>query len=459
MFTKLLNFLLGRSTAGSAAAAEPVVQSVSGSLPENRVPQDQMLCIFQQDRLVNFYRDDDPPERQPGESWWLVPRNDVVLTISLEVAEKTYSSDVSVRFEAEANLLKLLNAQQGLTQNDLVALVTSQLAGLLEMLEYLSDGSMLEASSSDQERIRAKLSLVLQNQGLRCTGIGNWQVVEQAPPAEEPTSPEPVEEQDDPESTNELVEAVQQVNEPAQWDGLMATLEAGGCQFDEEAANELDELGQQVLTHNMPAKNVANRLRQLVQQARERAQIPQPDLQRWRGLDMRLEANLPVENDAASSKPGDLPLTVTKKRRPWTWWILSHRGVDDRLLQFLHQNLTHLRGQFDTYSSDKSSQQGLVALRRVDQQLSMALDLLETVPTLSPKRSAVRIDRNRLKPLVRHVEAAVTAIETVQAEIKLLQKLTPGDEDWTESCQAICEALQHLNNHLRQRREVRNSVG
>ncbi|MCP4811787.1 MAG: hypothetical protein GY888_04705, partial [Planctomycetaceae bacterium] len=135
-----------------------------------------------------------------------------------------------------------------------------------------------------------------------------------------------------------------------------------------------------------------------------------------------------------------------------------HRAVDDRLLGYLQETLSRLRGEFDIYRSSKSLQQGLVLLRRIDQRLAMALDLVETVPTLRPPQAALRIKRTRIKPLVKHLEAAVTAMETMQAASKAMAKQTTGDDDWNQSCEAICDALDHLNNDLRQRRQVHTSV-
>jgi hypothetical protein len=297
--------------------------------------------------------------------------------------------------------------------------------------------------------------LVLQNHGLRCTDISDWQLVETVnPTGEEASKEESV-------PTDELVEAIQQVSQPGHWDRLVTTLEASGCQFDQQETEQLDDLGQKVVDHTIATDQATSRLQELIHTARQQAGIPRPELQRWQGLEMRLNSHLPVDSEEAGkpvSGSSDQPLSVTRKRRPGTWWLLSHRAVDDRLLGYLQETLSRLRGEFDTYRSNKSLQQGLVLLRRIDQRLAMALDLVETVPTLRPSQASLRIKRTRIKPLVKHLEAAVTAMETMQAASKAIAKQTTGDDDWNQSCEAICEALDHLNNDLRQRRQVHTSV-
>ncbi len=363
-----------------------------------------MLVIFCQGQLVNYYRDDPPAERRKDESWWLVPGNDLVLGIKIAVDNETCSVDVSVRFEAEADLLNLLESQECLSRDDLVSLVTSKLAGLVDMLDYPENGSLVATNTGNQERLRARLSLVLQNHGLRCTDISDWQLVETLDSTgEEASKAETV-------PTDELVEAIQQVSQPGHWDRLVTTLEAGGCQFGQRETEQLDDLRQQVVDHTIATDQATSRLQELIHKARQQAGIPRPELQRWQGLEMRLNASLPVDSEEAgkpAAESHDQSLSVTRKRRPGTWWLLSHRAVDDRLLGYLQETLSRLRGEFDSYRSSKSLQQGLVLLRRIDQRLAMALDLVETVPTLRPPQASQRIKRTRIKPLVKHLEAAV----------------------------------------------------
>jgi hypothetical protein len=453
MFMKLLNRLLGRYTDSAGSSAEVLVHSLTGNLPEDRIRENEMLVIFQQGRLVNFYREDPPADRHSGESWWLVPEGDLELEIQIESEEDIYSIDVSVRFEAEADLWSLLEAHEDLTREDLVSLVTSKLAGVIEMFADSEHGSLPDSNAGKQEQLRARLSLILQNHGLRCTAVRDWQLISLEPSISSTAPAETTSSDDD------LAEAIQQVDQADHWNHLVSTLEASGCQFDAQEATALDDLGQQVIADQVTSQQASRRLQELIAQARRQAGIPQPELQRWRGLEMRipddLNADAVQDNEVVSETPGPL---LTGKHRPGTWWLLSYRSVDDRLLPFLRKTLGHLRTEFDVYRSNQSQQEVLVSLRQIDQRLGIALDLTETVPTLRPRQSSLKPTRQELKSLVRHLEAAVTAVETTQAAITVLGTQAAGDDRWDESCSAVCAALDHLINHLQQRRQVHTSV-
>ena len=452
MFMKLLNRLLGRNTDSAGSSAEVLVHSLTGNLPEEGIRENEMLVIFQQGRLVNFYREDPPADRHSDESWWLVPEGDLELEIQIESEEDLYSIDVSVRFEAEANLWSLLEAHEDLTREDLVSLVTSKLAGIIEMFADPEHGSLPDSNAGKQEQLRARLSLILQNHGLRCTAVGDWQLISLEPSISSTAAAETTSSDDD------LAEAIQHVDQAGHWNRLVSTLEASGCQFDAQEATALDALGQQVIADQVSSQQASRRLQELIAQSRRQAGIPQPELQRWRGLEMRIPDDLNADAGQDNEAVSETGPSLTRKHRPGTWWLLSYRSVDDRLLPFLRKTLAHLRTEFDVYRSNQSRQEVLVSLRQIDQRLGIALDLIETVPTLRPRQSSLKLTRRELKSLVRHLEAAVTAVETTQSAITVLGTQAAGDDRWDESCSAVCAALDHLINHLQQRRQVHTSV-
>jgi len=429
------------------------VRSLDRTLPEDGIAENEMLVIFQQGRLVNYYREKPPSDRHHGESWWLVPEGDLGLEIQIEAEEDLYSIDVSVRFEPEANLWRLLQAHEKLVREDLVSLVTSKLAGVIEMLGDPKSVSLADSNAGKQEQLRARLSLILQNHGLRCTAVGDWERIIPVPTPDSPASTETSGPHED------LVEAIRQVDQADHWHRLVTTLEASGCDFDAQESAALDHLGQQVITEQVTTQQASQRLQELVAQARQQAGIPKPELQRWRGLEMRIADSLndePVEN--TKTAPEVPSPSLTRKKRPGTWWLLSYRSVDDRLLPFLRKTLRRLRAEFDVYRSNQSQQEALVSLRQIDQRLGIALDLIETVPTLRPRQSSLKLTRRELIWLVRHLEAAVTAVETTQAAITALGSQAVGDDCWDESCNAVCASLDHLINHLQQRRQVHTSA-
>ena len=60
-----------------------------------------------------------------------------------------------------------------------------------------------------------------------------------------------------------------------------------------------------------------------------------------------------------------------------------------------------------------------------------------------------------MKELVKSVEGAVTAVETAQAEIRRMNRETPGNETWTEACTSLCASLDTLAANIRDRRAIR----
>eukprot|EP00913_Durusdinium_trenchii_P023443 g22021.t1 len=384
-----------------------------------------------------------------GEEWWLVPADDTPMEVTLPLDNGSVNATVTVRFDAESELLALIDGREFLNQEDVLSLITSQLAGVVDMLGYEQPDELIGLGVGDQERLRAKLSLLLQTRGLRCTDLGQFEI----PPAEETAAVE--EEEPLPASFNaDLTEAVCAVESEADWEGLVTTLEDGAGSFDDEAIGELQEIGTTVVTKKADPQKVASALQAMTEKARKKAGVVDPDLRRWRGLDLRL-AN--AENDDGDDELSAVPggPNIRRKKRPWTWWMLRRRSVDDRLLSFLKNTVASLRREFDGYRSLHKFGKELVQLRRVDERFGMTLDLLETIPTTAPRQSSLRPDRRRLKELVKSVESAVTAVETAQAEIRRMNRETPGNDTWNEACTSLCASLDKLAANLRDRRAIR----
>lgn len=450
MFKSLLNKLFGWMRSSKAPGRAVIVEAVDGELDDGKVPAGKMLCVFHDGTLAAFYREHDgPANRRSGEQWWLVPADDTPFDVALPLDGDTVNAVVTVRFDAETELLSLIDGRDFLTEEDVVSLVTSQLAGVVDMLGYDQANELPELGVADQERLRAKLSLLLQTRGLRCTDLGKFQV--QAKETEKAAAEaEPLPETFD----ADLTEAVSAVESESDWEGLVTTLEDGAGNFDDESIGELQDIGTQVVTKRADPQQVATALRAMTEKARKKANVVDPDLRRWRGLDLRLaDAEENGDAEPAESIPGGP--NIRRKKRPWTWWMLRRRSVDERLLSYLKRTVASLRREFDGYRSLHKFGKELVQLRRVDERFGTTLDLLETVPTTAPRQSSLRPDRRRLKELVKSVEGAVTAVETAQAEIRRMNRETPGNDTWTEACTSLCASLDKLAANLRDRRAIR----
>ncbi len=482
-FSTLLNNLFGRGATTLDSDDKHLAVQLAAGLPANGLPPAKMLCVFAKGRLVNSYRDGTPPARQAGEEWWLVPADDTTFDVPLAAGEHVLMTRVSIRFEPESELLTLLSERESFTEEDVNSLVTSDIAGLLEMLGYEQAAPLTELSELDRERLRAKASLLLQSRGLRCTHLGPFEIaatVVEQPAVEEPaaapagqqpeaTATAPAGEKTDPHthttaaekkksqvpSQLALAELAGSARSPDDWEKMLAALEGAGCNFDEHEAGELYDLGSMVLSRSVQADKAAARMEQIARNAVKRAAAAPPESRRQRGLDIRLETSCRTAAAPAATVPVPGGPNVPGRRRPWTWWMFSHRAVDERLQNWLHDTISTMKSTFDSYRSRTTTASALVPLRRIDERLQLTLDLMATMSTLTPHQSNLRLSRARVKELVRSVEGAVTAAETALAETRSLQKLTPASEPWAASCDSIAGALDHLMEQLRQRRKVR----
>ena len=181
MLRSLLYRFFGRAKKPSVPEPERLAYQVNGMTPAEPLPPHTVACVLRRGELATTSRDN-VPEMQDGEVCWLLPAEDVALPVTLDVADQRVAADIAVRFEADLSIAALLRDREQLTRDDLAGLVTSELAGLLDMLGHDTAGALLELDDLSRERLRAKLSLLLQTKGLRCTGLCPFCTA----PAEEP---------------------------------------------------------------------------------------------------------------------------------------------------------------------------------------------------------------------------------------------------------------------------------
>jgi len=257
----------------------------------------------------------------------------------------------------------------------------------------------------------------------------------------------------------ELAQAVGQVQSDTDWDLFLGDLEEAGLDTDETAAAELDEMGERLVDGELQADQVAARIRQMADQAAQRAGVPQPDLRRWRGLALRLRTmeEPAAADEAAPPQPARTgpPVRLEAGKRPWTWWMLRRRSVDDRLRSFLEQTTSQSRSALQRYRQGLTGIRHASRIRELDQRFQIVEDLLGTVPTLAPRQRKLRPDRARVKELLRSVERAVTAAEMVQAAGRKILECTPGSDAWEAAAAETQSAVDALAEHLRARRAVR----
>jgi hypothetical protein len=457
---------------------------VEGVLPAGPLPRGMTACVLRRGELVAV-SSEDAPRIEDGEVCWLLPTDDLPVPIVLAVDGSPLAVEVTIRFETDPTIATLLRDRTALTREELAALLTSELAGLADMLGH-ADAAALTALDDDScERLRAKLSLMLQAKGLRCTGLGAFQPVPVAEPEVEAAAAEPGGEAAEGElAATELqpalAVAIGTVQDDAEWDELVGQLEAGGMTLDESAADELDALGAAVVDRQVGVAQAAERVSQLADAARQTAGIVGPDLRRWQGLALRLrllDAALEQDGDGNvernsfrsepepySSKRNEFRSTTGRQsersefrstKRPWTWWILRRSSIDMRLRQFLQDTVRQTRASLDEYRSRLEQIATAARVKELSDRLRLVEDLLATVPTLTPRPRQYRLDREQVHQAVQNIERAVTAAELAQAAVYAVFSRPEGSTDWQIALAEATGAVSALDNHLRARRQVR----
>jgi hypothetical protein len=461
-----------------AAVPEPLrlAYQVEGVLPAGPLPRGMTACVLRRGELVAV-SSEDAPRIEDGEVCWLLPTDDLPVSVVLALDGSPLAVEVTVRFETDPTIATLLRDRTALTREEVAALLTSELAGLADMLGH-ADAAALTALDDDScERLRAKLSLMLQAKGLRCTGLGAFQPVPIAPVAEPvvesaAAAAEPGGEAAEGELAATalqpaLAAAIGTVQDDAQWDELVGQLEAGGMTLDESAADELDALGAAVVDRQVDVAQAAERVSQLADAARQTAGIVGPDLRRWQGLALRLrlldaalvqDGDGNVERNSFRSEPEPCSSKRNEFRstnRPWTWWMLRRSSIDMRLRQFLQDTVRQTRVSLDEYRS-RLEQIGTAArVKELSDRFRLVEDLLATVPTLTPRPRQYRLDREQVHQAVQNIERAVTAAELAQAAVHAVSARSAGSADWQAALAEATGAVSALDNHLRARRHVR----
>ena len=143
----------------------------------DEISVDYALCAFNDERLVNIYRDRAPDSKPADEDWWLIPQNDFPVTLTLDVDQDMMEVDVMIRLEAETELMGLLADRKLVTVEDLVPLLEQTLIALADDPEEEDTQRLIDLGKPQRERLRARYSLQLQKQGLRCTDIGRFELL------------------------------------------------------------------------------------------------------------------------------------------------------------------------------------------------------------------------------------------------------------------------------------------
>jgi len=181
----LLSELIDRLFRKPAERKKSELQAIARVATEincnDEISIDHTLCAFNDERLVNTYRDRAPADKVADENWWLIPTDEFPVTLTVDIDQDMLEVDVMVRLEAETELMELMADRKLLTVEDLVPLLEEELSSLADEPEEEDTQRLIDLGKPQRERLRARYSLRLQKKGLRCTDISRFELL--LPPA------------------------------------------------------------------------------------------------------------------------------------------------------------------------------------------------------------------------------------------------------------------------------------
>lgn len=166
-----------RPADGRKSEPQGIARLAEENIANSSLPSDHILCAFNEERLVNYYRDLAPADKPADERWWLIPCADLPVTLTVQIDQEMMEVDITVRLEAETELLGLLGDRAVLTVEDLVPLLEVQLSALTDTPEEEDTQRLVDLGRLERERLRARYSLRLQKKGLRCTDISRFELL------------------------------------------------------------------------------------------------------------------------------------------------------------------------------------------------------------------------------------------------------------------------------------------
>ena len=240
----------------------------------------------------------------------------------------------------------------------------------------------------------------------------------------------------------------------AEWKAVQAGLAQAGIPFDDTASRELAALREDTLKRAISPTESTNRLAMLTAKAFERAGVHLPDLVRWQNVSRRLTDEV-FENSAELSPTLASPVGVATAKTPSTWWVWNQAEVDRRRLRFVSRSVDHCSTACSQALATIRDLPTLRQLRELRDQLTLVSDLLDTMPPLSPEIRSLRVEGWKVKELLKSVEQAVSASDTLSAQTRRMLGANPETSEWQTALQECRQSTHLLIQNLNDRRAVR----
>ncbi|MDO4628453.1 MAG: hypothetical protein Q4C70_04650 [Planctomycetia bacterium] len=476
MFEKTRDFfgwLFGKS---EHTGELPISGDAENPLIAWQIPKDgtiapgQVVSIFDDTRLLDTQDKIPDVEYSETTTFWILPTEDV--NVSIQVAESSaentvgnntkndkntvkserITTTVKVRFEPEMGLGAFLKGKESVTESELQDVLQSQMIGLMDVLRCSLE-QFLKADKSALEAIRAKFSVLLSGNGLRCTGIKPFQVMKVTEMTEMTENHGNIWETGEPEDAkntknsehfenvenvkemasaakNELKSAVEGVKNPSEWQEFSQNLAEQGFPMTEENGTSVAEIGSAFLKRQMTAEECVQEICRLAEEVAGEKSVESAC---WNGLALRMRVMPEVDFDEEErdtwKEQGDqktqnsaenLPeVKPGRSRRPKKWWIFTRSvRLDERLQDFLREKLESIKNGLREARRNTGDIRVETDFRLMEKTLETIRDLLKSVPQLDPVTPDLQVEKGRFSEILASMNQSVTSAEYVEATLK-----------------------------------------
>ena len=390
-----------------------------------------------------------PDSLKIGEVCWLLPGGDVRLPITFQYDAREIRSVIVLRFEGDrrfalyaANLLA--SGKESITETELARFIAGQWSELMALQKIVPEQLL---QSEVVARFRTHLSLLLQENGFRCTGIESVEV--QSPRTSEAKTPEL------PETVSqELDEAVKQATSESGWDQLLDQLDDAGFVPYASDAETLEQLGSDYRDKKVSAEDVALQIRKMLERNNLEIGLITERVARWNATEVKLRLL-----DSLDEKPEEYLLAAAKsldkrEKVPSTWYLLRRHKVDEKLQKYLKTTTKKLEGLLESAKSRQSGIENKAKLASSQSTLKRIADKLTMTPNLKSGSKNMRNQQRGIDELVQAVRRSVTATQLAEGLLRSLLAEDFAKEQYLVMVTDVNAALATLEREIDDRKNV-----
>ena len=381
--------------------------------------QDKTVVVCKGSQMTLRKEDALPDRLDSGEVCWILPRNDIRLPVEFLYDAREIRAVVVLRFEGDRNFALyaanlLASGREDITEAALVEFVAGQWGELLTLQRIEVQQLQKQDVAS---RFRTHLSLLLQENGFRCTGIESIEVgATEIPEPKAEALPEAV--------LQELDTAIKKSKSESDWNQLLDQLDDAGFVPRESDTDALKSLGDDYCDRKVSAEDAALQIRRMIERNNLEVGLITERVAQWNATEVKLRLL-----DSLDDKPVEYLLTAAESlgkpsKVPSTWYLLRRHRVDEKLQKYLKNETKTLQDLVESVVQRQTSLENKAKLVSSQSTLKRISDKLAMTPGLRSGSGSMQRRQRKLTELIQAVRRSVTTIQLAQG---LLRNLASGD--------------------------------